>query len=43
MDEANIRIYSFFLDKKKNFKRLPVGTFHILHNYVMTKYDLHEI
>ena len=42
MDEAKIRINSFFLEKNKNFKRLPVGTFHILHNYVMTNYDLHE-
>ena len=42
MDEANIHLTHFFLEGNNNFKPLPVGTFHLLHNYVMTKYDLHE-
>ena len=43
MDEANIHLNFLFLEEKKNFKRLPIGTFRLLHNCVMTKYDLHEI
>ena len=31
-----------FLEENIIFKHLPIGTFHILHNYVMTDYDLHE-
>ena len=42
MDEANLHLACLFLDENNNFKRLSVGTFHILHNYFMTKYDLHE-
>ena len=42
MDEAKLHLTRLFLEEKKNYKRLPVGTFHLLHNYVMTKYDLHE-
>ena len=42
MDEAKIHITHLFLEEKKNFKRLPKGTFHILQNHVMTKYDLHD-
>ena len=42
MDEVNLHINFLFLDQKKNFQRLPTRTFHLLHNYVMTKYDLHE-
>ena len=42
MDEAKIHLTRLFLEEKKNFKRLTVETFHILHNHVMTKYDLNE-
>ena len=42
MDKAKIHINHFFLEGNNSFKRLPIGTFHLLHNYVMTKYDLHE-
>ena len=42
MDEAKFHLTRLFLEEKNNFKRLLVGTFHLLHNYVMTKYDLHE-
>ena len=42
MDEANIHLNCLFLEEKKNFKRLPIGTFRLLHNCVMTKYDLHD-
>ena len=42
MDEVNLHINFLFLDQKKNFQRLSTRTFHLLHNYVMTKYDLHE-
>ena len=42
MDEAKLHLTCLFLEEEKNHKRLPVGTFHLLHNYVMTKYDLHE-
>ena len=43
MDEVNIYITCSLLEEKKNFQHLPTGTFHLLHNYVMTKYDLHKI
>ena len=42
MDEAKLHLTHLFLEEKDDFKRLPKGTFHLLHNYVMTKYDLHE-
>ena len=42
MDEAKLHITCLFLEENNNFKRLPVGTFHLLHNYVMTNYDIHE-
>ena len=42
MYEAKLNLTCLLLEEKKNFKRLPVGTFHLLHNYVMNKYDLHE-
>ena len=42
MDEAKLHLTSFFLEEKKSFKHLSVGTFHILYIHVMTKYDLHE-
>ena len=42
MDGAKLHLTHLFLEEKKNFKRLPVETFHLLHNYVMTKYDPHE-
>ena len=42
MDEAKIHITHLFLEEKKNFKRLPKGTFHLLQKHVITKYDLHE-
>ena len=43
MDEVNIYLTCSLLEEKKNFQHLPTGTFHLLHNYVMTKYDLHKI
>ena len=30
------------LEENKNFQCLPTGNFHLLHNYVMTKYGIHE-
>ena len=42
MDEAKLHLNILFLEEKKNCNCLPVGTFHILHNYVMTNYDIHE-
>ena len=42
MDEAKLHLTCLFLEEKKIFKCLQVGTFHILHKRVMTKYDLHE-
>ena len=42
MDEAKHHITHFFLEENKNFKRLPKGTFRILHNHAITKYDLCE-
>ena len=42
MDEEKLHLTSFLLEEKKNFKCLPIGAFHILQNYVMTKYDLHD-
>ena len=42
MDEVKPRITHLLLGEKNNFERLPAGTFHILHNNIMTKYDLHE-
>ena len=38
MDEAKLHITPLFLEENKNFKRLPVGTFHLLHNHVVIKY-----
>ena len=42
MDESNIHITCLFLEEKNNFKRLLIETFHLLQNYVMTKYDIHD-
>ena len=42
MDEENLHLTHLFLEEKNNFNRLPVGTFHLLNSYVMTKYDPHE-
>ena len=42
MDEAKLHLTHLFLEEKKKFKRLPKRTFHLLHNHVMTNYDLHE-
>ena len=42
MDEVKLHLTHLLLEEKKNFKRLPKGTFRILHNHVMTKYDIHE-
>ena len=42
MDEAKLHLTRFFLEEKKNFKSLPAGTLHLLHNHFMTKYDLNE-
>ena len=42
MDEAKFYITRFFLEYINSFQRLPTWTFHLLHNYAMTKYDLHE-
>ena len=42
MDEAKIYLTCLLLEERKNFKPLPVGTFHILYNYVMVKYDIHD-
>ena len=42
MDEAKLHLTHLFLEEKNNFKRLPKGTFYLLHNHVMTKYDIHE-
>ena len=41
MDEAKLHLTRLFLEEKNNFKSFPVGTFHLLQKYVMTKYDLH--
>ena len=41
MKQSSISI-NFFLEKKNIFKRLPSGTSHLLHNHVITKYDIHE-
>ena len=43
MDEAKIHLTCLLLEEKNNFQRLLTGTFHILHNFVMTKHDIHEI
>ena len=42
MNELNINITCLFLEENNNFKRLPIGTFHLLHNYITTKHNLHE-
>ena len=42
MYEAKIRLTRLFLEEKNNFKSLPEVTFHLLHNHVMIKYDLHD-
>ena len=42
MDEAKLHLTHLFLEENKNFKCIPKWTFHLLHNHVMTKYDLHE-
>ena len=42
MDEQKLHLTRLFLEEKNSFKRLPAGTLHLLHNHVMTKYDLHE-
>ena len=43
MDEEKLYLTHLFLYEKKHFKRLPIGTFHLLHKYFMTKCDIHEI
>ena len=42
MDEAKLYLTGFLFLDKNDFKRLPVETFHLPHNYVMTNYDLYE-
>ena len=42
MDEMKPHLTRLFLEKNHNFQRLPIWTFHLLHNYVITKYDLQE-
>ena len=42
MDKTKLHITCLLLEEKNNFQRLPTGTFHLLHNYVMIKYDPHE-
>ena len=42
MDEVKLYKTIFFLEETKNFQCLSTGTFHILHNYVMTKYGLQD-
>ena len=42
MDKTKLHIACLLLNEKNNFQRLPTGTFHIPHNNVMTKYDIHE-
>ena len=42
MDEAELHLTNDFLEEKKTNLRLPTGTFHFLHNYVTTKYNLHK-
>ena len=42
MDEAKLHLTCLSLEENNNFQSLPAVTFHILHNNVMTKYDLHE-
>ena len=39
--EAKLHITRLLLEEKKNFQRLPTGTFHLLPNYAMANYDLH--
>ena len=41
MDEAKLNLTCLFMEEKKKFQRLPTGIFHLLHNYIMTKYDIH--
>ena len=42
IDESKFHLTRLFLEEKNNLKHLPSGTFHLLHNHFMTKYDLHE-
>ena len=42
MDEAKLHLTRLFLEEKNNFKRLPAGTFYLLHNHVTTKYYFYE-
>ena len=42
MDESKLHITSLLLEEKNNLKRLPVGTLHLLHNYVTTNNYFHE-
>ena len=42
MDEGNIHFTRLLKEDQKDFKRLPVETFHLLHKYVINKYDIHE-
>ena len=42
MDETKLHLTNFLLEEKKKFQRPIIGTFHILHKYDMTNYDLHE-
>ena len=41
MDEAKLHNTHLFLEGNNNFNFLPKGTFYLLHNHAMTKYDLH--
>ena len=42
MDEAKLHLTHLFLEENNDFKRLPAGTFHLLHNHVITTYDIHD-
>ena len=42
MYETTLHLTRLFLEENNNIKRLPIVTFHLLHNYVMTEYDLHD-
>ena len=42
MYELNLHLACLLFEGNNNFQHLPTGTFHLLYNYVMTKYDLHH-
>ena len=42
IDEVKLYLNCLLLDETNNFKRLTLGTFHLLHNYTMTKYYSNE-